>query len=86
MRESRERCLAAIAAAIGRARADLQRDIQRAVMMHGHECYQIAIAAHDRDDATARTTTPAPPHRDGTYRDVPTRVDRVRIPLNRKAR
>lgn len=77
MRESRERCFDAIAAALGCDASALPREIKRAVMLHGHECHQIALAHEHQDE---RPTVPAPRREDaGTYRDVPTRVDRVRF-------
>lgn len=85
MRDSRERCLLAIAAALGCDMDALPRELQRAVMLHGHECHQIALA-HSDDERHDRTTAPAPSRTQaGVYRDVPTRVDRVRS-LEKKTR
>lgn len=95
LRDSRERCLAAIAAAYGCDVALLPPEVTHAVSAHGHECYQAALAyVHDRD------TTPAPPRLSteppplpaalgpgtiGTYHQQPaTRVDRLY--RNRKPR
>lgn len=64
------RCLASIAAALGCVPEALPRDVRRAVVVHGHECYQVALSS--QMDQEERTTQPAP------SRDVPTRVDRHR--------
>ncbi len=78
MRESRMRCLESIAAAFGCSADDLPREVRRAVVVHGHESFQLALAAEH--EAHERATQPAPSV--GAYREVPTRVDR----LTRRAR
>jgi len=73
MRDSRMRCLASIAAAYGCEPDDLPREVRRAVVLHGHESFQLALASEH--EAHERATQPAPSA--GAYRDVPTRVDRL---------
>ena len=48
MRESRERCCDAIAAALGCTPDALPGAVVRAVLLHGHESYRIALASEER--------------------------------------
>lgn len=50
LRDSRARCMAVVAAALGCPPDALPGDVRRAIAMHGHECYQVALAYGGTDD------------------------------------